>query len=48
MKIDCDSPYLVKVNSKSEYYHGLSFEYKSKFSCKRWLDEVDLVKFLNG
>ena len=47
MKIDAESPYLVKVNSKKDYYDGLSFAYQSKFSVKRWLDEVDYVSFIN-
>lgn len=47
MKINADSPYLEKVNSKQDYYDGLSFAYQSKFSVKRWLDEVDYVSFIN-
>ncbi len=48
IKLNCDSPYLVKINSKLDYYDGLAFAYQSKFSNKRWLDEIDLVKFLNN
>lgn len=47
MKIDAESPYLIKIDSKQNYFHGLSFNYKSKFSAKRWLDEINYVDFIN-
>jgi len=48
MKIDCDSPYLVKINCKKDYFHGYAFQHKTKFASKRWLDDVDYVSLING
>lgn len=45
--MDCDSPYFVKIDINMDYRNGLSLEYQSKTSEKKWLDEVDYVSFIN-
>jgi len=45
--MNCDSPYLVKVDINMEYRNGLSFEYQSNKSEKKWLDEINYVDFIN-
>lgn len=37
-----------KVFNKKNYYHGKILEYKSTFSLRRYMDDIDYVGFLNS
>ena len=48
-KNEFDYPYAVtcSVLQKKNYRHGKILEYKSRFSKKRYMDDIDYVRFLN-